>query len=129
MTLGEILRDLLEYREISQKELADKLSLGQSTIGNYFQDIREPDYTTLKAIADVFDVSTDFLLDHRIKQAFTLSHEEDELLDIFHRLTPDQQEIFLLQGKLFLAQNLRKEKEKSLDSKVAYEQPEYEQET
>ena len=125
MTLGEVLHSLLEYRDETQKELAERLSIAQSTIGNYFQDTREPDFSTLKVLAKYFDVSLDYLLDHRTKQTESYSHAEIELLHIYQRLTPEQQEIFLKQGKLFVAQNLRKEK--MLDSRVAFKPPQYEQ--
>ena len=108
MTLGEILRDLLSENDISQKQLAKHLNMGASTLGNYIQNVREPDYETLKRFADYFHVTTDYLLDHRTDQA--ISHQEDEVLRIFRVLTKDQQELFIAQGKLFIAQNKKKEK-------------------
>jgi len=106
MTIGEILRNLLADRDLTQKQLAESLNIGASTLSNYIQNNREPDYGTLKCFADYFGVSTDFLLNHRTKQA--VSHQEDELLHIFRALTSDQQELFIGQGKLFVSHNKKK---------------------
>ena len=108
MTIGEILRNLLSDMDITQKQLAESLNMGASTLSNYFQNNREPGYGTLKRLADFFNVSTDYLLDHRANLA--TSHREDELLHIFRALTDDQQELYIEQGKLFVAQNNKKRK-------------------
>ena len=64
MEFGDILRELLAERGITQKQLGQDLSLAPSTLGNYVNNLREPDYTTLKRIAQYFHVSTDYLLDY-----------------------------------------------------------------
>ena len=121
MTIGEILRDLLVDKDLTQKQLAESLNLGISTLSNYLNNNREPDYGTLKRLADYFSVSTDYLLDHRVN--FTSSHNEDELLHIYRQLTDDQQELFIEQGKLFVTQNNKKRKTPGLriaDDKTGY---------
>ena len=106
MSLGEVLRNLLDERDITQKQLADSLNIGTSTLGNYIQNIREPDYEVIKALARFFDVSIDYLLEHRTNQ--TISVHEGELLRIFRTLSVDQQELFLEQGKLLIVYNNKK---------------------
>lgn len=59
---SERLKRLREGKQISQAELGKILSTTQQTINHYENDKREPDYETLKRIARVFHVSTDFLL-------------------------------------------------------------------
>lgn len=46
----------------TQQEIADKLGISRSTIGMYETGAREPDYSTLEAIADLFNVDIDYLL-------------------------------------------------------------------
>lgn len=46
----------------TQQEIADKLGVSRSTIGMYETGAREPDYALLEAIADLFNVDTDYLL-------------------------------------------------------------------
>jgi len=76
---------------------------------------REPDYETLRRLACFFDVSTDYLLEYKTPQA--ASSQENELLRIFRTLSNDQQELFIEQGKLFIAQNYKKRK--SSESKTS----------
>ena len=115
MSLGEILRNLLEERDITQKQLADILNVGASTLSNYIQNSREPDYETLRRLASYFEVSTDYLLEFKTAQVSSL--QESELLRVFRTLTNDQQELFIEQGKLFIAQNYKKRK--SSDSMIS----------
>ena len=58
--------DMLAYLRkrdgMSQKELADKLGISRSTIGMYETGVREPDFETLEALADAFNLNMDTLL-------------------------------------------------------------------
>lgn len=111
MGLGNILKELLDLHGITQRQLAETLDLSPSTLGNYVQGTREPDYGTLIQIADYFRVTTDFLLSHSVgkKSADRESHREELLLHIFRSLTAEQQEFYLEQGQIFLRQNRKKE--------------------
>lgn len=59
--------DMLKYlrtrEKMSQAELADKLGVSKSTVGMYELGKREPDFETLEAIADLFNVDMNFLLE------------------------------------------------------------------
>lgn len=107
MSFGDILRNLLSDRGMTQKELAAQLNIAPSTLGNYIQDSREPDFETLKRIADYFDVSIDYLLDHRSKRANTF--QEDELLTIFRAMTQEQRDVYVEQGKVVIRSNGKKD--------------------
>ena len=61
MNLGEIIRSLRNTNGMTQKELADKLSISPSTIGMYEQNRREPDLDTLSKIANVVNVTIGYL--------------------------------------------------------------------
>lgn len=97
MQFGDVLRELLEEKEMSQKQLADELNLLAPTLGRYIRNEREPDIETIKTIAKYFNVSTDYLLDFHTGK--THSHMEDELLRVFRSMTLEQQDIFVEQGK------------------------------
>ncbi|HEY8391378.1 MAG TPA: helix-turn-helix transcriptional regulator [Capillibacterium sp.] len=62
VTFGARLRALREEQGLYQKDLAEKLNLTQKTISNYENNERFPDQKTLHKIADLFNVSIDFLL-------------------------------------------------------------------
>lgn len=113
MSFGDNLRTLIEERNLTQKELAKQLNLAPSTMGSYVQNTREPDFNTLKMIADYFGVSTDYLLDFNSNQ--TISPQENDLLRIFRSLSSAQKDICLEQCKVFVKINYR-DKEKTAKS-------------
>lgn len=100
MNFGTRLSNLIKERGISQKDFATAISVAASTAGNYIRGIREPDYSTLKRIANYFQVSVDFLLDSEIDSSQTES--ENELIHIYRMLDQDRQELLLDQAKLLL---------------------------
>ena len=108
--IEKLLRELLEEKELSQKQLAEDLNISASAVGNYVRNNREPDFETLKKIAAYFHVSTDFLLNYQAEQ--TQTYLDHKILQIFHALTSEQQELYIEQGKLFIRCN-HKKKEKS----------------
>ncbi len=106
MKLGDNIKELLEQHDMTQKQMAEALDITPAALGNYIRNIREPDYRTLLRIADYFDVSTDFLLNHQLPSP--ISHDEELLLNVFRSLTPEQKELYIEQGKLFIRQNNKK---------------------
>jgi len=97
MKFGDILRWLIEENELTQKKLAEDLYIAASTLGNYVQNLAEPDFDMLKRIAAYFHVSTDYLLGYHPKQGE--NDMEDDLLRVFRQQPPAQQRIFLEQGR------------------------------
>jgi repressor LexA len=59
-----ILKQLRVENNLSQQELADALQIGRSTLANYEQGKRNPDFQTLKEISRFFNVDIDYLLDN-----------------------------------------------------------------
>ena len=57
----DMLKYLREREGYSQAELATKLGISKSTISMYEVGNRQPDFETEEAIADLFNVSLDFL--------------------------------------------------------------------
>ena len=110
MSLGETLRNLIDERDMTQKELAKILNIAASTLGGYIQGYSEPDFETLKLLASYFDVSTDYLLEFQRNRSYT--RNQQELLRIFDSLTPEQQALYIEQGKAILKFN-QKEHAKS----------------
>lgn len=62
MKTFEILKDLRLSENLSQKELSDKLKIGQSTIAQYEKNLREPNSISLIAYAKFFNVTIEYLL-------------------------------------------------------------------
>lgn len=57
-----VLKSLRTEKGLTQDELSKILKISRSTVGMYENGSREPDYETLEAIADYFNVDIDFLL-------------------------------------------------------------------
>ena len=74
---NEVLINLRKSQGLTQKELADKIGLSASAIGNYEQGTRMPDYETLEIIADYFYVPRDSLFG---KQTDPKSFISDDVL-------------------------------------------------
>jgi len=110
MKFGDILRRLLEEREMPQKRLAADLKLSAQTIGHYINHEREPDIETIKTIAKYFNVSADYLLNMQSGKVDT--QNENEILRIFRSLTKEQQDLYIEQGRAFIRLS-HKEKAKS----------------
>lgn len=107
MKFGDKLRTLIEDKNITQKELATKLNIAPSTVSSYVQNTREPDFGTLKIIADFFQVTTDYLLGYKPSNSKITAQEED-LLRVFRQLSPEQKDICVEQCKAFIKVSQRK---------------------
>lgn len=59
---NRIFKALREQHRLTQQELADKLKTSQRTIAYYESGERHPDFNKLLVIAEMFGVSTDYLL-------------------------------------------------------------------
>lgn len=59
---SEILKDLMAKRNMSQPDLADILGVSRVSISKYQNGKALPDYDGLLKIADLFNVTTDYLL-------------------------------------------------------------------
>lgn len=79
MGFGTLLVRLRTEKKISQKELAQYLCLSSSTVSNYENEVHQPDLSTLVRVADLFDVSVDFLLG-RTKQRVPIAYLDTPFL-------------------------------------------------
>jgi len=61
-TFGQRLRSLVHEHGIRREELASYLGVHWRTIYHYETDKREPNISQLKALADFFNVSLDYLV-------------------------------------------------------------------
>lgn len=108
MQFKDILKSLREDRNLSQKELANACSISPSCICQLETGVRNPTGSTLFALADFFECSTDYLLGRSDElgiisirsqtktPAETLTADEKKLLEDFRALSPDLQEMIEL---------------------------------
>lgn len=67
MEFKDRLVQLRKGTKLYQADMAKKIGVARATYGAYEQGTRQPDFETLKKIADHFGVSTDFLLGHTVE--------------------------------------------------------------
>jgi len=92
---GNRLKNLRKKYQLTQKELAEKLGVSPAAIGLYEQNRRTPDIELIRKIANIFKVSTDYLInDNYSKNSCTgeelLKHIPEEYRESFKKLDIEQ---------------------------------------
>lgn len=91
-TIGERIVFLREDREISQKELAEKVGITAASLSRYENNIYDPKGTIILSLAKHLNTSTDFLLgltpNYNTDSAPSISSNEYRLLKTYRALAP-----------------------------------------
>ncbi|QSX20035.1 helix-turn-helix domain-containing protein [Priestia megaterium] len=69
MDFGDRLKLCREKKGFTQKFIAEKVGIKNNTLSSYESNKRQPDFDTLKALANLYEVSIDYLLtgdEHRV---------------------------------------------------------------
>ena len=92
------IKELRLSLDLTQAELAQKIGFNQTAIGKYERNELEPSVSTLIKLADIFNVSTDYLLGREddfgnvtiIGQTERpLAREERAVVELFRKLPDD----------------------------------------
>lgn len=111
MGFGQTLAYLRSRSKLTQQELSDALGFkSKSTVSMYENGTREPDFETLEAIADYFNVDMNFLVGTDKKKPVTI--EGYELSDVDLKLIeklPDmtEQEKLMLLAQVHTYQKMK----------------------
>lgn len=91
------LRKLREEKGVTQKQLADVISVSQQSINKYENHNIEPDIDTLIKMADYFETSVDYIVGHskirrkiEIVNSYDLNAEEAKLVEDYRKLSNKQ---------------------------------------
>ncbi|AEM79783.1 helix-turn-helix domain-containing protein [Thermoanaerobacter wiegelii] len=100
MTFSDRLKELRKEKNLTQEDLAKILGISRSTIAGYETERKEPDYETLKKIADFFNVSIDYLLGRTdirspVDEITEAVSDDPELLEFWNELK-DREDLKLL---------------------------------
>lgn len=129
--LGNKIKSERLIRKMNQPQLAKKLNVTKQTVSNWENGYRIPDTMTLNKLANLFDVSIDYLLGNYVKQKRTSSNVAEESADYdfeesksliiqelgkgveihFHdakKLTPEQLKIFKALYKTMVSEDEEK---------------------
>ena len=104
------LENLLEERNLTQKQLSLDLHIASSTVNGYVNNNREPDFATLVRFAQYFNVSTDYLLglsSEKKPSPSSLSPAEGALIHLYRSLP---QELIVEQAKFYQNLELKRQK-------------------
>lgn len=86
MSLGNKLIHLREMKDISRKEISEKLNISYGSYSKYESDERSPSFEILISIADFFNVSIDFLFarytNSQIMHKNIMLYENPDFLDL-----------------------------------------------
>lgn len=91
------IKNLREARKFTMQELADRVGVSRSMISYYESNKKKPSFDTVEKLANVLDVSTDYL--YGKTEAFdsnaTTNENVKEFLSKFEKLDKKQQEKIL----------------------------------
>lgn len=76
--LGDKIRKLRKNTNMTQKQLSDKLGISEQALALYEQNRRKPNPDMLKDIANILEVSVDYLLNNEINQEFKEQSKENQ---------------------------------------------------
>ena len=85
------LQEIREEKNILQKELAEKLQKTRACISSWETNKTEPDLQSLIGLADILEVTTDYLLGRT---------NDVGLIEVHNQLTQDQQELLSLYNRM-----------------------------
>lgn len=69
MSLGKKIKKLREEKGIRQEDIGKLFNVSKSAVSQWENDIRTPDMDTIVKLAAFFNVTTDYLLGHTVKEA------------------------------------------------------------
>lgn len=93
MDINAHLKEMLQSRGWSEYRLAKECGLSESTIANIFRRNCTPSFSTLETICNAFGITlSQFFAEGEM---VSLTSEEQELIQHWALLTPEQKEVFL----------------------------------
>jgi len=95
LKLGDRLRQVREVSKLSQIQVKERTGINNKTLSNYENNVSSPDHYTLKVLADLYVVTTDWLIcgqqpiSYKIPTAIlSISAEDLNLLKKLNKLSP-----------------------------------------
>ncbi len=92
MEFGDRLLQILNEKEISQRDFAAALNIAPTTLNGYIKNKRQPDFALVKQIAFSLKVSVDYLLDYNNDNT-SLNIRELSLISKIREMNEDERQI------------------------------------
>lgn len=86
---------LMKERNMTAKELAQRLNIGSGTVSEWKKGKTRPSVEHVRKLSELFGVSTDYLINGTVRTAHVFSSEDADsvidntMLDVFSRLTTE----------------------------------------
>ncbi len=87
VNMGNKLKNLRSEKNLTQKQVADRIGLAISAISSYESGTRYPSYEVLIKLARMFHVSTDYLLGITDKRNLDVTGLDDSEVNLLSQLT------------------------------------------
>lgn len=111
MTLGERLKEARKLKKYTQMEAASKLGITNGALSGYERNYRDPDTEMLKKLANLYEVSIEWLLgNNTVNKELTNKDERD----IAKRLEAFKEELEHSDGLAFNGEPMSDEAKESL---------------
>ena len=107
MTLGQKIKKLRTEKNLTQKDLADQVHVTFQTVSKWEKDENEPDVSTLRELAKLFDCSLDYLLSEEDKEEE--KEEETPEQPPVAPVVPVTQTIIIHQKELHVCERCKKD--------------------
>lgn len=72
MNIGDRLRKARERKGISQLEVSNRININNKTLSRYEKGNSEPDFNTLKSLADLYEVSISYFFNEVQEEEYDL---------------------------------------------------------
>lgn len=95
---------------MTQAELGKLLNMSHSAINRYENDINLPDINTISRLSEIFNVSTDYLLDKSDLRNIQKDSKDEEIL----QLAMDIIEIYIKKGKIKKGEKITSEQREKI---------------
>lgn len=96
MKFGDRLREILEQRELQQKDFAKTMNISVSSLNGYVTNHRLPNILLVKDMAKELGISVDYLLDYQPDpNNLALSPAETEFIKALRELPKENRELLV----------------------------------
>lgn len=80
-TIGDRLRNARERKNLKQTQVMQKTGINNKTLSGYENGVSEPDLESLRILADLYEVTTDYLTGKTNKPTQILSDDTRQLIN------------------------------------------------
>lgn len=89
VSLGDKLKMLRKKNNLTQQQVAERLNVSKAVVSSYELSNRSPSFQTLVKIANLYNVTTDFLLGINKRKMIDITNLTSEQADIIEKLVQE----------------------------------------